>query len=214
MRNANASAAADRLSEHDAVELNRMTVAAYEGYARNYALLIGPEPGAERALSLRRLDRLAPAGPVLEVGSGTGRDADYLEDVFGRAVRRTDATEAFRQIQAERGKSVDLLNVLTDSLGGQYAAVVALCVLIHVAHEALPAVLRRIHDALLRSGVMLLSMREGEGAEESGPWYTALWRESDLVPELLDAGFRIETRSWHVDSSGERWLTYLLIRRA
>lgn len=198
----------------DAVELNRATVAAYEGYARNYALLVGDEPSPEWALAMRRLHRLAPAGQVLEVGSGAGVDADFLETVLGRRVRRTDATEAFIQLQAERGRSVDKLDLLSDPLGGPYAAVVALCVLIHIAHDALPDVLSRIHDSLAPSGVFLVSMREGDGHEQSGDWYTALWKESALAPVVREAGFRVETRALHTDSSGERWLTYLLVRGA
>lgn len=201
-------------SEAEAVELNRATVAAYEQYARNYALLIGSEPSPEWALAMRRVDRIAPPGTVLEIGSGTGHDADYLEDVLGRRVRRTDATAAFRRIQAERGRTVDSLNVMTDSLGGPYAAVVALCVLIHVPHDSLPAVLGRIQQSLVPSGAILISMREGEGVEHDGPWYTALWRESDLLPVLLGAGFRVETRSLHTDSAAESWLTYVLVKAA
>jgi hypothetical protein len=201
-------------SEIEAVRLNRATIAAYEQYARNYALLIGSEPSPEWALALRRLDRIAPVGIVLEVGSGTGCDADYLEDVLGRRVRRTDATAAFRRIQAERGRIVDSLNVMTDTLGGPYAAVVALCVLIHVPHDSLPGVLRRIQQSLVPSGVVLISMREGEGVEHDGPWYTALWRESQLLPVLLGAGFQVETRSLHIDSAAESWLTYVLVKAA
>ncbi|MEV1129747.1 methyltransferase domain-containing protein [Agromyces sp. NPDC049794] len=163
---------------------------------------------------MRRLDRIAPPGSMLEVGSGTGCDADYLEDVLGRRVRRTDATAAFRRIQAERGRAVDALNVMTDPLGGPYAAVVALCVLIHIPHDSLPRVLRRIHHSLLPSGVALISMREGKDIEHDGPWYTALWRESELLPVLLGAGFLIETRSLHIDSAAEAWLTYVLVKAA
>jgi len=201
-------------SELEAVELNKATIAAYEQYARDYAQLVGSEPSPEWALALRRLDRIAPTGTVLEVGSGTGCDADYLEDVLGRRVRRTDATAAFRRIQAERGRTVEALNVMTDPLGGPYAAVVALCVLIHVPHDSLPAVLRRVHRSLKPSGVLLMSMREGEGVEQDGPWYTALWRESELLPAILRAGFLVEIRSLHVDSAAESWLTYVLVKAA
>jgi len=75
-------------------------------------------------------------------------------------------------------------------------------------------VMTRIHDALLPGGVLLISMREGVGVEHHGPWYTALWEESELAPVLVDAGFRVEYRSLQGDSSGERWLTYLLVKGA
>lgn len=200
--------------EPAAIELNRITVDAYERYARNYALLVGDEPSPEWAIAMRRLHRVAPPGQVLEVGSGAGVDADFLEDVMGRRVRRTDATAAFLRIQAERGKRAELLNVMTDPLDGPYAAIVALCVLIHVPADALPEILRRMHAALVDGGGLLISMREGEGVEHDGPWYTVLWHESELLPVIRAAGFRIETRAWHTDSSAERWLTYVLVAEA
>ena len=76
-------------------------------------------------------------GTVLEVGSGPGWDADLLE-AHGVAVRRTDLTRAFIDLQAARGKVVERLDVTTDELGGPYDAVLALAVLQHVERPQLP----------------------------------------------------------------------------
>jgi SAM-dependent methyltransferase len=183
----------------------------YEGYARNYALLMSPIPEAERAEPLRRLADELPAGAaILEVGSGTGRDADYLE-AFGFDVRRTDATEAFLQIQADRGKHADRLDLIDDDLGGPYNAVVAMCVLIHIDPRLIDDVLAKIRTSLVPGGSFLVSMREGVGEEgsEEGTWYTTLWSSDDFEARLRDIGFHVSWTSRHEDGDGDIWLTYL-----
>ncbi len=55
---------------------------------------LSAEPTRDRAAFLDRFARLAGAGPVLEIGSVPGHDADYLEE-RGVHVIRTDAAGAF-----------------------------------------------------------------------------------------------------------------------
>lgn len=163
---------------------------------------------------LRRLLEAVPAGgTVLEVGSGPGWDADFLE-AHGVAVRRTDITTAFIDLRAERGKVVDRLDVTSDDLGGPYDAVLALAVLQHVDRGLMPDVLGRVARALRPGGAFLVSVREGDGEQwelgDSGnPYFTVLWREPDLCDALEDAGFSLEWRAWGEDSEESRWLTFL-----
>src|SRR5687768_15027800 len=83
---------------------------ALEWYDENYAYydsLIDREPSNAREEALRQLVARVPAdGLVLELGSGTGRDADFVESL-GPRVRRTDVTRGFIDLQAKRGKQVE-----------------------------------------------------------------------------------------------------------
>jgi 2-polyprenyl-3-methyl-5-hydroxy-6-metoxy-1,4-benzoquinol methylase len=196
---------------------NHRTVGSYERIARDYADDTAPGPAGVGELGgdcLRRLVDLVPAGgTVLEVGSGPGWDADFVE-AQGVSVRRTDVTRAFIDLQDERGKEVERLDVTSDELGGPYDAVLALAVLQHVDRAQLPAVLGRVAAALKPGGVFLLSIREGDGEQwevgDSGnPYFTVLWREPDLCDLLEDAGFGLDWRSWGEDSEESRWLTLL-----
>ena len=154
-----------------------------------------PEPG-DGSDALRRLLGAVPAaGTVLEVGSGPGWDADFLE-AHGVTVRRTDIATAF----------IDL--------GGPYDAVLAQAVLQHVDRALMPDLLGRVARALAPGGAFLVSVREGEGEQwevgDSGnPCFTVLWREPDLCDALEDAGFSLEWRAWGEDSEESRWLTFL-----
>ncbi len=70
---------------------NRRTVQAHEHHARDYAAAVTSQPAGTDAEALRRFaTAIAEGGSVLEIGSGPGRDADFLE-TLGIAVHRTDA---------------------------------------------------------------------------------------------------------------------------
>ena len=119
-----------------AIRQSRRTVASYESFAAHYNTLVGPLPPPSIEASLRRIVAIVrPGGNVLEIGSGPGRDADFLERL-GVIVRRTDATKAFLDLQRARGKHGDLLNVLTDEIGGSGARVL----------DGLAPSDRRLHD--------------------------------------------------------------------
>ena len=182
------------------------TIAHYERTAREYAAEITATPPPARAEALDRLLARVPAGArVLEVGSGTGRDADYLE-TRGVHVRRTDAAPAFVALQAERGKHAEQLDLRSDELGGPYDAVLALCVLIHVERARTAAVLRRIAGAT--RGPVLISVREGDG-ERAGDCHMTYWSRDAFAARLERAGLRVEWEQRHVDSADETWLTFL-----
>jgi SAM-dependent methyltransferase len=114
---------------------SRQTISAYEDYAERYDAIVRHVPNPREQASLKRLVAIAGTdGQILEVGSGPGYDADFLESL-GVKVRRTDATKRFLELQAARGKHGELLDLITDDLGGPYDAVLALCVLIHVPRD-------------------------------------------------------------------------------
>jgi len=197
---------------------NARTVQMYEGYARNYALLIDPLPDPDLRHWLDRLcTDVGPGARILEVGSGTGRDADYLESL-GAEVHRTDATQAFLDIQAERGRKAHRLNVVTDDLtaAGQpgYDAIVAMCVLIHVDRPALPGVLAKIQGALRPYGLFLVNVREGSADRISATCFTSQWRPGEFEGLVSDAAFVIEGTGRFVNGDGDVWRTLLCRREA
>ena len=195
----------------DALAKSRRTIDSYEGYAREYDDIVGPTPSADGEMALRRLmAAVRPEPELLEVGSGPGRDADWLESL-GARVRRTDATRAFLDLQAERGKRGELLNLLTDELGGPYDGIVALCVLIHIDRAQVDRVLGRIARALRPGGAFLVSMREGSG-ETTGDYHTIYWDRDAFAVRLERAGMRVTWEHRNAGSDGDMWLTFLAVR--
>jgi hypothetical protein len=104
---------------------------------------------------------------VLEVGSATGRDARALE-ALGRRVERTDAAHAFVEMLSAQGYAARRLDVLTNDVGGPYAAVLAHAVFLHFTSRQLRTALDRVRRALAADGVPGFTVKEGNGSEERG----------------------------------------------
>ncbi len=161
------------------------------------------------------LEIIGPDSTILEVGSGPGWDADYIES-FGMHVKRTDITTGFREIQLERGKQITSLNILTDNFGGPYDGVVALCVLLNIDRNQVESVITKVAQCLRRGGVFLVSIREGDGelwerSERSGEYHVVLWKDKDFRKALAGLGLNVHWQTRSTDSDGN-WLTYLAVK--
>lgn len=194
---------------------NGRTVAAYENYARRYAAAVSQQPSESAAASLRRLVDVLPAGGrILDIGSGPGWDADFIEGL-GVRVHRTDVTAAFRDFQAERGHRVDALDVLADEIAETYDGILLLCVLQHFERSELDVVLRKLAGALKDQGALLLSYPLGEGESwehtSSGDYRVVRWSSAMLDERLQCAGFTVV---WDTCDDGEDgpWRTVLARR--
>jgi len=150
-------------------------------------------------------------GQVLEIGSGGGRDARAFEE-RGLRVRRTDVTAAFVELLRSQGHEADVLDPLTDELGGPYDGVWANACLLHVDRADLPAVLRRLAEATRPGGVLALSVKEGDGDVWSAhgtipaPRRFVLWREPELTAALTVAGWTVDEVRHRPGLRGESWL--------
>ncbi len=193
---------------------NGRTVAAYENYARRYAANVSPQPSESGASALRGLaDMLPHGGQVLEIGSGPGWDADFLEGL-GVRVHRTDVTAAFRDFQAERGRQVDALDVLTDEIAETYDGILMLCVLQHFERTELDAVLHKLVNALRNEGALLLSHPVGDDEfwehTASGDYRVVRWSSAKLDDRLQRAGLSID---WDTREDGEEGLWRAVLAR-
>lgn len=199
---------------YQAPEYSRTTIRSYEYEAASYNAEISPHPPAAIEAALRRmLDIVEPGGTVLEVGSGPGRDADYIESQAVK-VRRTDATQAFISLQAARGKHVETLNLISDDLGGPYDAVLAMCVLIHVDRALTSAVLGKVATALRPGGAFLVSVREGTGERYDHEYHMTYWSRDEFAGLLTDAGLRVAWEERRTDCDDHTWLTFLAKKAA
>jgi 2-polyprenyl-3-methyl-5-hydroxy-6-metoxy-1,4-benzoquinol methylase len=190
---------------------NGRTVAAYENYARRYAANVSP-PSGSGASALRCFAEALPSGGrVLDIGSGPGWDADFLE-ALGLNVHRTDVTASFRDFQIERGKQCDALDVLRDAITETYDGILMLCVLQHFERSEVDAVLQKLADALKPEGAMLLSCPSGDDETwqhtSSGDYRVVRWSSAMLDERLQRAGFTVV---WDMRDDGDEgpWRTVL-----
>lgn len=183
------------------------TLAAYQSRVQEY-LRGTPGPYPELTAFLDRFASLAGHGPVLEIGSGPGRDADYLE-TRGVQVIRTDATPAFVDRLREAGHDARLLDARTDPLGGPYQGIFANAVLLHLSRDQFGDLLRRARAATVPGGVLAFTLKEGDGEAWSEhklgvPRHFTYWREPAVRAALARAGWP-EILIEHV-AGRENWL--------
>jgi SAM-dependent methyltransferase len=191
------------------------TLAAYQDRVNEYLASSPTDVPSPVAALLDEVVASVPRGAVLELGSGPGREAQYLEH-RGLRVQRTDATPAFVERLRQAGHQARLLDVRRDDLGGPFDAVLANAVLLHLDRRDLAQALRACHAATRNEGVLALTLKEGDGeawsdAKLGQPRWFVYWREPALRQALSDAGWTI-VRLEHVQGRVEPWL-HALCRR-
>jgi SAM-dependent methyltransferase len=184
------------------------TLAAYQDGAAQY-LGASRYPGPALAAFLDRLAGLAAGGDVLEIGSGPGWDADYLE-ARGVRVIRTDATQAFVDRLRAAGHDARLLDIRRDPLGRPYQAVLANAVLLHLSRPQFEDAAERVRQAVVPGGTLAITLKEGDGArwtheKLSMPRHFTYWREPGLRAALARAGWSVLSVE-HVAGRTEPWL--------
>lgn len=190
---------------------NEVTLATYEQAAERFRESIPREPNTTLIELFDHL--LEPGSTVLEIGSGTGRDAAELER-RGYRVRRTDAAGSFVEMIRADGFEAERLNALTDDFGGPYDLVFADAVFLHFDRAQLRTVLLKANKA---AGLLAFTTREGDGAEWSNryldlPRHITRWREEPLRALLAETGWSIDHLERGKTKVGS-WF-YILARRA
>lgn len=202
------------------------TVAAYEGEARAYRDATAPLPVGALRIVRWWADALGPGARVLEVGSGSGRDAAVLEEA-GLSVLRTDITPAFVRLLHEAGHPAVVLDPLVDDLGDPHTdppgrpwdGVWAAASLLHADRDELAVVLARLAGATRDAGLLHLSLKEGDGEAWSthgsvvAPRLFTYWREGPLRAVLAATGWRAEQVDRRAGLRDETWLVAAGVRR-
>lgn len=179
-----------------AVELsaNAVTLATYEQAMDRWREATSEDvAGAQLVFMERVLVLLPPGGRVLEIGSGSGRDADWFE-ARGLVVRRTDGCAAFVEALRAAGHAADLLDVLRDPVPTGFDLVYASAVLLHVEALDLPGVLTRLAEA---APLIAFTLKVGEGAAWSTaktglPRFFQYWDEATLREALARTPWRVQ----------------------
>jgi SAM-dependent methyltransferase len=191
------------------------TLAAYQDGVDQYLAGSPTDVSEQVAALLEEVVASVPGGEVLELGTGPGREAQYLEH-RGLRVQRTDATPAFVGRLRRAGHQARLLDVRSGELGGPFDAVLANAVLLHLDRSDLEHALRACHAATRPNGVFALTLKEGDGeawsdAKLAQPRWFVYWREPALRQALNDAGWTVVSLG-HVQGRVEPWL-HVLCRR-
>lgn len=119
------------------------------------------------------LERLAPGASILELGCGSGRDAEHMIS-HGFAVDPTDGVpEMAAQAETRLGRAVRVMRFDELAAIEQYDGVVAAYSLLHVPRAGLTDVLTRIWRALKSGGWHIATYKTSsdEGRDRLGRYY-------------------------------------------
>jgi SAM-dependent methyltransferase len=141
----------------------------------------------------RSLDQIAKEGTILELGSGFGRDANFIES-NGFKVIRSEAVHGVVDFMQRNGQNAKLLNAITDDLGGPYDMVFADAVLLHFTRADTEQVLKKICNALKTKGILSFRLKQGDGSGWEGgsfgsPRFFQYWQPNELEDLLGKTGF-------------------------
>ncbi len=186
-----------------------LTLATYESGVADYIDRSPKSVALGVASLLDMLVERCPAGRVLELGSGPGREADYLQG-HGLTVDRTDACQAFVARLQRAGHPARVLDVRSDPLGGPFDAVVANAVLLHLDRDAFREALQTCFAATRPGGFLAITLKEGDGEAWStlkldAPRWFVYWRMEPLREALIAAGWLV-LQLEHVPGRHEPWL--------
>jgi len=186
-----------------------------ETYDRAVASYVENTPQTVLGGNKKWLDALFSNVPydaaILEIGSGAGRDADYIEGL-GYDVERTDGSEGFVSYLKSKGKSARKLNMLTDEIeSNSYDVMFANGVLLHFNEHEIEQALKKIHSGLREAGIFGFSLIEGEGEnietkKLSSERYFRYWTEENLRMLLSSLSFRVVEIKLDEATNGKRWL--------
>lgn len=113
------------------------------------------------------LAALPTPGALFEIGSATGRDADYMEhSKRGLSVTRTDKEIGFVEYMKSMNKEAFVFDILSDTLhaGVFYDAFYAHMVINHFTLKQLEEILQRLAEHLNSRGHVAISFPLGDNA--------------------------------------------------
>jgi SAM-dependent methyltransferase len=143
----------------------------------------------------KMLTLLPPQARIMEIGSGFGRDAHYIESC-GFAVERTDATQGFVTLLQRQGHPARLFNIITDPFAQKYDLIFANAVLLHCTGQEFADAINKISSSLVPGGILAFSMKYGTGeewvtAKLDLPRYFCYWQPDEITKVLQVANFEV-----------------------
>ncbi len=206
------------------------TLETYERIAQSWAAAhdaTGPGWTDEYAAFRKAL----PRGRVLEIGCGSGRDAErFLQDGYlyaGLEPCVSFAALTMRRLECMHGWSVSpgksAIDLVGDMPSGSADGCWAMASLLHVPHARIGSHLRAIRDVLRRGGIFAMTLKKGDGeriVDRSMDGivdrrFFAFHQPQEMHRRLTDElGFRPVGANWtETRVGGTDWLFFLMRKR-
>lgn len=190
----------------------KQTIEYYNNSAETWANSHGgKEEKSYWETEMRKFLELLPKGKVLEIGSGTGKDASALI-AMGYDYIGIDASEGLLKIAQERNPQTTFKNVSVYDLdfpGNLFDGFWCVATLLHLPKSRIDEALKRIKTQIKPGGIGFISMKAGAGEREdkkTGRWYS-YYSKKGFAEVLERNGFKVIEEK---NRKGEKewWLCY------
>lgn len=142
-------------------------------YATNAAAYAQATRGAPPPMLAAFLDALPPRASILELGTGSGRDARTMLDRGFRLTATDGSADLAHEASTYLDHPVDVMRFADLDAQGLYDGVWASASLLHVPAAELSGILARVHRALTPGGLFVASYKAGDGPgrDDLGRYY-------------------------------------------
>ena len=207
-------------SKKQLTEQERKTIRFYNEQGRNWVQKREPNKESLWATEIEELHRLLPAGKLLEIGVGGGKEARLLikkgYDYVGVDASIGILEVAKQYLPANTALYVASLHELPfeDNLfDGFWTA----ATLLHIPKDRINDALQSIKRVIKTGGVGFISLREGvgEGLDDAGTgrWF-ALYQEEEFTKILNNNGFDVLACAKRIQPSctvkGRGWIMFFV----
>lgn len=191
------------------------TVDYYDREAENWSTTHhGNNAGSYWEDEMGRFHELLPSGKILEIGSGTGRDAAALI-AMGYDYIGTDASKGLLQMAKKRNpnasfflKSVEELDFPEGNFDGFWTA----ATLLHIPKDRIGKALTTIRKQVKLGGIGFISVKQGEGEkidEPTGRWF-AYYSQGEFTDILGKNGYEVVESKVKPTEGDTTWLIYFV----
>lgn len=162
------------------------------------------------------IEKLSPEATILDVGCGSGRDLRWLANQGFKPTGFEFSPGLARLARAFSDQHViegDFTNYAFPTL--RFDAILLIGALVHLEHNKFSTVFLHICQALEENGLVLLSMKEGQGQHTSQDGRIfSLWQPERLEEVLYASNFEILdfSRAGSALQKEDIWLSYILKR--
>lgn len=193
----------------------KKTVDYYDREAENWASAHhGNETGSYWEDEMERFHGLLPAGKILEIGSGTGKDAAALI-ALGYNYVGTDASKGLLQMAKKRNPSASFFLKSVEELDfpeGEFDGFWTAATLLHIPKNKIDNALTTIRKQLKPSGIGFISVKQGEGEkvdEPTGRWF-AYYGHGEFSDILSRNGYEVVESKVKPTEGETTWLIYFV----
>ncbi len=165
---------------------------------------------------LADLLKLLPEGRMLEVGSGSGRDAGFLHEA-GYDYVGTDISEGL--LEFARQRYPDLLFLLQsvyelDFPENEFDGFWTAATLLHVMRDRIQEALTRIAYVVKDGGYGFIAIKQGDKddieVDDRGQRLFVYYEDAEFRAELAAAGMEVVRFEYRPVSERTKWLMYLV----